>query len=70
MTDSFTFPNSPRGHELRAQLVTHAIKQGRTCREFEESWQDGKLVTTVLRLEVSKRLDEGKIAQDMKARKS
>lgn len=68
MTHTFTFPNTIVGAALRAGLVTVMLNQGRECREFEETWQDGKQVTTVLQLEVTKRPDEGQIAKAMKER--
>jgi hypothetical protein len=70
MTDTFTFPNTPAGQDQRNAFVVSAAASGRTCREFEETWADGKQVTTVLRLEVSNRPDEGQIARAMKERKS
>jgi hypothetical protein len=69
MTDTFTFPNTDAGAEQRTRLAIIMNVQGRECTAFTETWVDGKQSTTVLRLNVSKRPDEGQIAAAMKARK-
>jgi hypothetical protein len=63
--DRYTFPDNELGRELRASLAASMRKAGRVVREFEETIQ-----YRMLKLEVGKRPDEGKIAAEIKGLRS
>lgn len=70
MNDTFTFPSTPAGAELRLNLMNTFLHHGMAFRVFEENWEAAGLTFRVLRLEkLGKRPGEGQIAQAMKARK-
>lgn len=69
MLDLFTFANTNEGREQRTVVANAYNLCGREVREFEETWTDGDQTTTVLRLEVGRRVDEGRIATAMKIAK-
>jgi len=68
MTDTFIFANTEAGRAQRTHVANVFNLAGRTVREFEEDFTTGNMTTHLLKLEVGKRVDEGKIAADMRER--
>ena len=71
MADTFTFPATPTGEALRANLVNSLEACGITFTLSEEDITHHSLTFHVLKLvKTGKRPNEGKIASEMKERKA
>lgn len=70
MNDTYTFPNTEAGRDLRIELVDGLIRCGIAFFEYTEDVK-GTVGGAVLKLEITgKRPGAGRIARDMKERQS